>query len=37
VTEKAETPEGAKKAALNGVERKIRDMRERLREQWKRP
>jgi ribosome-associated translation inhibitor RaiA len=32
-----ETPEGAMKAALDGVERKIRDMRDRLREHWKKP
>jgi hypothetical protein len=37
VTEKAETPEGAMKAALTSVERKIREMRARLREQWKHP
>jgi ribosome-associated translation inhibitor RaiA len=32
-----ETPEGAMKAALDGVERKIRDMRDRLRDHWKKP
>jgi ribosome-associated translation inhibitor RaiA len=37
VTEKAETPEGAMKAALASVERKIREMRDRLRERWKHP
>ena len=37
VTGKAETPEGAMKAALASTERKIREMRDRLREQWKRP
>jgi hypothetical protein len=37
VTEKAETPEGAMKATLATMERRIREMRDRLREQWKRP
>jgi hypothetical protein len=37
VTEKADTPEGAMKAALSGAERKVREARSRLREQWKRP
>jgi ribosome-associated translation inhibitor RaiA len=37
VSEEAETPEGAMKSALEGVERMIREMRDRLREQWKQP